>query len=67
MNYRRFIIYNVVGGLTWVGLFLGGGYWFGTRPRVRENFTYVIAAIIVISVMPIVVEICGRGGGRGSG
>jgi membrane-associated protein len=56
MNYRRFIVYNVVGGMAWVGLFLGGGFWFGTRPWVRDHFHYVIAVIILISVMPILFE-----------
>jgi membrane-associated protein len=56
MNYTRFIIYNIVGGIAWVGLFVFGGYWFGALPFVKRNFEIVIAAIIVISVMPMVIE-----------
>jgi membrane-associated protein len=56
MNYRRFIIYNVVGGMAWVGLFLFLGYLFGTLPLVRDHFHLVTAAIILISVMPILLE-----------
>jgi membrane-associated protein len=56
MSYPRFITYNVVGAVLWVGLFVLGGYFFGNIPTVRENFTLVILAIIFISVMPIVVE-----------
>ncbi|OHB76352.1 MAG: hypothetical protein A2W31_02315 [Planctomycetes bacterium RBG_16_64_10] len=56
MNYPRFIIYNVVGGIAWVFLFLYGGYFFGGLEIVRRNFTLVILAIIVISVLPIIVE-----------
>jgi membrane-associated protein len=56
MNYGRFILYNVVGGLAWVVLLLGGGYWFGNWPWVQKNFELVILGIIVISVMPMVVE-----------
>jgi len=56
MSYRRFIVYNVVGGVAWVGLFVYAGYWFGSQPWVRRNFTWVIVAIVVISVMPMVVE-----------
>ena len=56
MSYRRFIVYNVVGGVAWVGLFLGLGFWFGNRPWVQSNFKLVILAIIIISVMPMVVE-----------
>jgi len=56
MNYARFIAYNVVGGIAWVATFVYGGYAFGGLETVRRNFTLVILAIIVISVLPIVVE-----------
>lgn len=56
MSYPRFITYNVVGAVMWVGLFVLGGYFFGNISVVRENFTLVILAIIAISVLPIVVE-----------
>jgi membrane-associated protein len=56
MTYSRFLLYNVVGGVVWVTLFVLAGYYFGNLPAVRQNFSYVILAIIVISVMPIVVE-----------
>ncbi len=56
MNYPRFIVYNVVGGLLWVALFVGGGYLFGNIPVVKRNFTLVIMGIIVVSVLPGVVE-----------
>jgi membrane-associated protein len=56
MSYPKFITYNVVGAMLWVGLFVLGGYFFGNIPTVRENFTLVILAIILISVVPIVLE-----------
>jgi membrane-associated protein len=56
MSYPRFITYNVVGAVLWVGIFVLGGYFFGNIPVVRENFTIVILAIIALSVMPIAVE-----------
>jgi membrane-associated protein len=56
MTYSRFLLYNVVGGIVWVTLFVLAGYFFGNLPVVRQNFTYVILAIIALSVMPIVVE-----------
>lgn len=56
MSYPKFILYNVVGAVLWVGLFVLGGYFFGTISVVRENFTLVILVIIVISVLPIVIE-----------
>jgi membrane-associated protein len=56
MSYPKFISYNVIGAVLWVGLFVLGGYFFGNISVVRENFTLVILAIIGISVLPIVVE-----------
>lgn len=56
MEYGRFLMFNVVGAVLWVGLFVFGGYLFGNIPAVRENFTLVILAIIVLSVLPILYE-----------
>ena len=56
MSYRRFAFFNVTGALTWVLSFLLAGYFFGNLPGVKRNFHYVILAIIVISVLPVVVE-----------
>jgi membrane-associated protein len=56
MNYPRFAVYNVTGGAAWVLSFLLAGWWFGGLPVVQKYFHLVIAAIIVISVIPGVVE-----------
>lgn len=56
MTYARFISYNVIGGVSWICLFLLAGYYFGGIPAVKRNFTLVIIAIIIISVMPGVIE-----------
>ena len=56
MTYSHFIIYNVVGGILWVTLFLSAGYWFGGLPFVQKNFELLVVAIILISVMPMVIE-----------
>ena len=56
MKYLRFFSYNVVGGISWICLFLLAGYYFGGIPAVKRNFTLVIIAIIIISVMPGVIE-----------
>jgi len=56
MSYGYFFSYNVFGGLVWTALFIFGGYFFGNIPWVKDNFSVVIIAIVVISVMPAVVE-----------
>lgn len=52
MNYTKFISYNAIGGMLWVDLLTLAGYYFGNLPAVRNNFTFVIMGIIVISIMP---------------
>ena len=57
MNYLKFIIYNVIGGVSWVTIFLFGGYFFGNLPWVKENFELVLLTIIFYSFIPIIWEI----------
>ncbi|EOR92998.1 DedA protein [Arcticibacter svalbardensis MN12-7] len=56
MSYARFASYNIVGGVAWVCSFLFLGYFFGGLPVIKENFTYVIFAIIVVSLIPPLFE-----------
>ncbi|MBI1747344.1 MAG: DedA family protein [Acidobacteria bacterium] len=56
MTYWRFASYNVVGGIAWIVSFVVGGHAFGNIPWVKRNFTMVILAIIIISVLPAVLE-----------
>jgi membrane-associated protein len=56
MEYRRFWMYNVAGGVVWVASFLMAGYWFGGMEWVKDRFHLIIVAIIGISVLPIVYE-----------
>ncbi|MGV8150871.1 MAG: DedA family protein [Candidatus Woesearchaeota archaeon] len=56
MDYFKFLMYNIVGGILWVGLFLWTGYFFGNMQFVKDNFTYVIIVIIFVSLIPAVIE-----------
>ncbi|HOW35619.1 MAG TPA: DedA family protein [Candidatus Omnitrophota bacterium] len=56
MNYLHFLIYNVSGALLWVTILVVGGFYFGNMPYVEKNFSLVIFAIIIISILPGVIE-----------
>jgi membrane-associated protein len=57
MRYPRFFLFNVIGAVAWVGIFVPLGYAFGNMPIVKKQFHYVILAIIVLSVLPAVIEV----------
>jgi membrane-associated protein len=56
MEYRRFLMFSVSGGLLWITSMTLAGYFFGNLPFVAENFSMVVYAIIAISLMPAVIE-----------
>ena len=56
MTYKKFVSYNIIGAVIWVGLLSYTGYFFGNIPIVKNNFTFVIFAIIIISIIPAVYE-----------
>jgi membrane-associated protein len=56
MNYPVFLAYNVIGGVAWVALCVFSGYFFGSIPAVKANFTLVILVIIAISMVPLAWE-----------
>ena len=64
MHYGRFIRYNIIGALMWVGLLTYAGYFFGELPAVKNNFGLVVIGIIVVSVLPMAVEIAKAKWGR---
>jgi membrane-associated protein len=51
MSYPRFLLYNVIGGLAWVTLFLSAGFLFGNLPIVKENFSFIVYGIIGVSTI----------------
>lgn len=57
MTYSRFVLYNITGAIAWIGICVGAGWFFGNIPWVKRNFEAVVVAIIVVSVLPIVVEL----------
>ncbi len=57
MPYAQFVRYNIVGAVLWVVSFTTLGYFFGQLPFVKEHFSWIMIAIIVVSVVPILIEI----------
>lgn len=57
MTYLKFLSYNVIGGVLWIALFIFGGFFFGNIPVIKRNFSLVIFAIIIISILPAVIEV----------
>ena len=58
MRYRRFVTYNVVGGIGWVASMTGAGYVLGqTVPNISKHMHVLVIVIIVLSCVPIAVEI----------
>lgn len=57
MSYRTFIIYNIVGGILWVGVATLAGFFFGNIEFVRKNFSLVIIAVVFLSLVPIMFEV----------
>ena len=55
LDYKKFMIFNALGGICWVTLFLSLGFFFGNIPIVANNFTLVVLGIIILSLIPIVI------------
>jgi len=56
MSYPKFIAYNIIGGIAWVGICITAGFLLANNAWVQKNFSVVIIAIVLISVIPAVVE-----------
>ena len=66
MRYTRFLFYNVAGALLWILSLVLGGYLFGNIPVVRRNFSLVIFAIIILSILPGIIEVWRQRGRAGT-
>ena len=55
LDFKKFMIYNALGGVCWVLLFLCLGFFFGNIPVVADNFSLVVVGIVLLSVLPIII------------
>lgn len=57
MEHKKFILFDSLGILAWINLFLLAGHFFGNLPGVKENFHYVVLGIIAVSLLPVAIEL----------
>jgi membrane-associated protein len=57
MSYPRFLLFSVTGALLWVSLFVGAGFFFGSIPFVKSNFTFFILLIVFVSFVPPIIAV----------
>ncbi|MDR3351629.1 MAG: DedA family protein [Zoogloeaceae bacterium] len=55
MTYGRFLFFNLIGGLSWVFSLTFLGYWFGNRPWIQKNLSFMILGIVVFSLLPALI------------
>ena len=60
MNYFRFLVYNIIGGIAWVAIFLFSGFFFGEIPIIEKNLTIFVLIIIFISILPPIIGYIGN-------
>jgi membrane-associated protein len=56
MDYFTFLSYNIIGGISWIAIFVFSGYYFGNIRFVKDNLTAIVLLIIIISIIPAIVE-----------
>jgi membrane-associated protein len=56
MNYRLYLMYSVIGGVTWIGSLTLAGYFFGNIPVIKDNLTLMILVIVFVSFIPAILE-----------
>jgi len=57
MRYRTFVIFNVIGGVSWATLMLTAGWALGKAfPAIGSSLDYVLLVIIALSLIPVGIE-----------
>jgi membrane-associated protein len=56
MEYSKFLFYNIIGGISWVTIFLFSGYYFGNIPLIKTNLSIFLILIIILSILPGIIE-----------
>ncbi len=55
IDFKKFMLYNLVGAIAWIGLLAGLGYYFGTNTWVQNNIRYIVIALIITTLIPVLI------------
>jgi membrane-associated protein len=55
MGYRRFVVYNIIGGVGWVASMTLAGYWLGQRLWIQQHFELTVLAVVFVSILPMII------------
>jgi membrane-associated protein len=53
IDFKKFMLYNVIGGVAWIGLLSSIGYYLGKNKWVQENIEWIVIGLVVITILPI--------------
>jgi len=56
MNYRHYVMFSIIGGVSWIGSLILAGYFFGNIPVIKDNLTLMILVIVLVSFIPALIE-----------
>ena len=57
MEWHKFMLYNGISAVLWVGSLLGAGYFFGSLPIIKDHFSIVVYGIVMVSLLPFLVTV----------
>ncbi|MBC2404212.1 VTT domain-containing protein [Clostridium saccharobutylicum] len=55
MEYSKFIVLDIIGSVPWILVYVGGGYFFGNIPIVKDNFSLVLIGVVLLSILPVLI------------
>ncbi len=53
MNFKKFLLYNIIGAVAWIGLLGGAGYYLGTNKWIQENIGLIVIFLVIITLIPV--------------
>ncbi|HLC83734.1 MAG TPA: VTT domain-containing protein [Bacteroidia bacterium] len=54
IDFKKFMLYNIVGAFAWIGTLCSIGYYLGTYEWVQKNIGYIVIGLIIITTIPVI-------------